>query len=238
MYTVKKQFHLLALIGFMLSGCTKEVMTGSGPVIAQDRVAGTFTYVRVDGPFYVHLSESANSNVSVTAEENLMRVIETYVTDSTLHITLKKDVRLNFFRDIHITVKSPAFKGISFYGPGAIDNTDTLHTDHFTYHSEGSGNARFTVLTNTLETAVNGSGNISLYGNAATYNSNINGSGNVGALDLTCIDANISVNGSGGQTLNVIQSLDVSIRGSGSVRYTGNPVISSDIAGSGRVTQL
>jgi len=238
MHTVKKPLQLLALAGLILSGCTKEVMTGSGPVISQERTAGTFSKVSIDGPFYVHLTESAGAGISVSAEENLMRVIETYVTDSTLHISLKKDVRLNFFKDIHINVKNPAYKAISFSGSGAIDNTDTLHTDHFTYNSDGSGNARFTILAETLETAVNGSGNISLYGNAATYNSNINGSGNIGALDLTCIDANISVNGSGGQTVNVIQSLDVSIKGSGSVRYTGNPVISSEIAGSGRITQL
>lgn len=251
MYTVKKQtiivysslsigwlLLMLAIFSFILSGCSKEVMTGSGAIVTEQRLPGIFTNVAVDGPFQVHLKQAADTKVIVSAEENLMRVIETYVSDSTLHIRIRKDVRLNFFRDIHVTLQSANYHVISFSGSGNIDNIDTLYTDDFSYEISGSGGARFTVVSNLLKTFVNGSGNVSLYGHTDSYNSQLNGSGNVSGLDLSCLDADISVNGSGGHTLSVQHSLDVSIRGSGHVRYKGSPSVNADIEGSGKVTKL
>ncbi|SFE28595.1 Putative auto-transporter adhesin, head GIN domain [Chitinophaga sp. CF118] len=251
MYTVKKQtiivysslgigwlLLMLFIFSFILSGCSKEVLAGSGMVITEQRPTGNFTDVTVDGPFYVHLQQAADTRVEIIAENNLMRVIETEVRDSILHIRLKKGVRLNFFKDIHINLKNTTYHSVDFSGSGNIDNTDTLHTAHFAYAINGSGNARFTLETIKLETTINGSGSVNLCGSTSSYNSDINGSGDINGLDLLCSDASISVKGSGGHTLSVSHALDVSIHGSGNVKYKGSPTVNSDIQGSGRVIKL
>jgi hypothetical protein len=251
MYTAKKQLIIvysslgigwlllmLVIFSFILSGCNKEVLGGSGNVVTEERQTGSFTDVAVDGPFYVHLKQTADTHVAVKAEDNLMRVIETYVSGTTLHIRLKKGVRLNFYKDIQVYLQSNNYHSVSFSGSGNIDNTDTLHTDRFDYTVNGSGNAGFTVVATRLETLVNGSGNVTLHGSAGIYNSDISGSGDVSAIDLACTDAGISVKGSGGHTLSVSHALDVSIWGSGSVQYKGSPSVNTDIQGSGRVIKL
>jgi hypothetical protein len=251
MYTAKKQtiivysslgigwlLLMLFIFSFILSGCTKEVIGGNGHVIAEQRQTGNFTAVAVDGPFFVHMKQTTDTRVEIDAEDNLMRVIETYVTDSVLHIRLKKGVRLNFYKDIQVYLQSSNYQRVSFSGSGNIENTDTLRTDSFAYTIDGSGDARFTLVTAQLTTVVNGSGNVTLHGSAGHYNSDTNGSGDISAIDLACTDAGINVEGSGGHTLSVSQTLDVSIRGSGNVRYKGSPAVSMDIQGSGRVIKL
>ncbi|GAA3948746.1 hypothetical protein GO495_24270 [Chitinophaga oryziterrae] len=251
MYTAKKQviivysslgigwlLLMIVIFSFILSGCNKEVLGGSGLIVTEKRQTGNFTDVAVDGPFYVHLKQAADTHVEISAEDNLMRVIDTYVSGTTLHVTLKKGVRLNFYKDIQVYLQSAHYHVVSFSGSGSIDNTDTLRTDNFDYTVNGSGNARFTVVTPKLGTLVNGSGDVTLYGSAGVYNSDVNGSGDISALGLACTDAGISVKGSGEQTLSVSHALDVSIWGSGNVRYKGSPAVNTDIQGSGRVIKL
>jgi hypothetical protein len=187
---------------------------------------------------HVHLQQGAPAPVQITAEDNLMRVIDTYVSGTTLHVRIKRGVSLHNTRNIDIYLKSATYNSVFFSGSGSVESLDTIRTDRFEYRLDGSGNARFPIITDRLETEINGSGSIQLNGNARIFHSSIDGSGDLRGMDFYCEDADISVKGSGGHTLNVSHSLDVSIRGSGEVRYKGTAIVRTDISGSGRVIKL
>ncbi|SDG43489.1 head GIN domain-containing protein [Chitinophaga filiformis] len=236
--TIGWELLLLAVFNIMLASCDKERLSGSGYVVSETRETGVFTDVEVDGPMHVHLQQGSPAPVQITAEDNLMRVIDTYVSGTTLHVRIKSGVSLHNTRDIDIYLKSATYNSVFFSGSGSVESLDTIRTDRFEYRLDGSGNARFPIITNRLETEINGSGDIQLNGSANIFHSNIDGSGDVRGMDFYCEDADISVKGSGGHTLNVSHSLDVSIRGSGEVRYRGAAVVRTDIAGSGKVIKL
>lgn len=229
---------LLAVFSITLASCDKEILSGSGNIVTESRAVVPFTDVVADGSLHVHLRQDTDGPVEVTAEDNIMRVIDTYVSGNTLHVRIKSGVKLRSVRDIDIYVHSAHYNSLHFSGSGSVESLDTIRTDRFEYKIDGSGNTRLRVVTARLETEINGSGNIQLFGEAASFNSIINGSGDVSGLDLYCQDANILVKGSGGHTINVSRSLDVSIRGSGDVKYKGSASVSSDIQGSGRVIKL
>lgn len=232
------ELFLLVIFNLLLSACDKERLSGSGYVISETRETGIFSDVRIDGPIHVHLEQGAAAPVKITAEDNLMRVIDTYVSDGTLHVRIKKGVRIHNTRSIDVYLKSANYNAVFFYGSGSVESLDTIRTDKFIYKLDGSGNARLPILANNLKTEINGSGNVQLNGRAATYHSIINGSGDVRGLDFYCEEADITVKGSGEHSLNVARSLDVSIRGSGNVKYRGDAHVSTNIQGSGRVIKL
>ncbi|SFN94427.1 Putative auto-transporter adhesin, head GIN domain [Chitinophaga sp. YR627] len=229
---------LLAFFSIALTACNKEVISGSGVVITETRQVPAFSDVVAEGSFRVHLRQGTDGPVEVTADDNVMKAIDTYVSGSTLHLRIKNGVKLHTSRDIDIYVSSTQYYGVSFSGAGSVESLDTIKTNRFSYKMDGSGNARFRIVTDRLETTVDGSGNIQLFGSATNFYSEINGSGDISGLDLNCQDANLSVKGSGNHTLSVSHSLDVSIRGSGDVRYKGAATIRSDIKGSGKIIKL
>jgi hypothetical protein len=229
---------LLAIFNIVLTSCAKERLSGSGHVITETRETEVFTDVEVDGPIHIHLQQGPIAPVKITAEDNIMRVIDTYVSGKILHVRIKSGVRLHDVRDIDVYLTSATYNAVLFSGSGSVESMDTIRTDRFEYRIDGSGDARFNIITDKLETEINGSGSIRLYGTANTLRSTINGSGDIGGMDLYTEDADISVKGSGGHSLNVSHSLDVSIRGSGDVRYKGAASVTSDIQGSGKVIKL
>ncbi len=236
--TIGWELLLLAVFNFVLASCAKERISGSGHVVTETRETEIFTDVEVDGPIHVRLEQGPSAPVKITAEDNIMRVIDTYVSGSTLHVRIKSGVRLHDVRDIDVYLTSATYNAILFSGSGSVESVDTIRTDRFEYRMDGSGNARFEIIAGRLETEINGSGSIRLYGTVSNFHSTINGSGDIGGMDLYAEDADISVKGSGGHSLNVSHSLDVSIRGSGDVRYKGAASVTSDIQGSGKVIKL
>lgn len=251
MYTAKKQLIIvysslsigwlllmLIIFSFILSGCTKEVLGGSGLVITELRKTGDFTDVTVDGPFIVHLRESDTTAVAVSADDNLMRVIETYVSGTTLHIKLKDGVRIPFSNSMQVHLKSAVYHTITYSGNGFIDNSDTLHTDHFSYTVNGNNNSSFIVETPRLELFLNGSGHMYLRGSADNYRCEMNGSAEIDGFDMTSADAAITLKGSGKHNISVSDKLTAVIKGSGSIRYQGDPSVNSDIEGSGTLVKF
>lgn len=236
--TIGWELLLLAVFNIVLSSCDKEILSGSGDVITETRETGIFTDVEVEGPIHVELQQGANGPVQITAEDNLMRVIDTYVSGNTLHVRIKSGVQLHHIRDIDVRLKSATYHSVLFSGSGSVESLDTIRTDRFEYKMDGSGKARFQVVTDRLETEISGSGSIQLRGMAGSFHSIIDGSGDVRGMDFYCENANISVEGSGEHSLNVSHSLDVSIRGSGDVRYKGGAAVTSNIQGSGKVIKL
>jgi hypothetical protein len=67
----------------------------------------------VDGRFKVTFHESDTTSVEVSADDNLLRVIEIYVIDSTLHIQLKKGVRV-VMGNMLVNIKSPVYHAITW----------------------------------------------------------------------------------------------------------------------------
>lgn len=236
--TITWELLLLAIFNFVLTSCDKEFISGSGVIVTETRTVAAFTDINAEGPFHIHLRQGTDGPVEITADDNLMRVIDTYVSGNTLRIRIKKDVRLRAVGNIDIYLQSAKYYSVVFAGAGSVESLDTLRSPNFTYRTDGSGNARFRIVTDRLDTEINGSGDLQLFGSATSFDSQISGSGNVSGLDLLCQDVTVAVKGSGNHTLSVSHSLDVSIRGSGDVRYKGNPSITKDIQGSGRVIKL
>ena len=230
---------LLAIFGIILSGCSRENFYGSGQVITEERAVERFEEVTIEGPVEMHISQGAQLPVKIEAEDNVMRIIETYVSGSTLRVKIRNGVNLKRFKPIHVYLQTETWKRVHFSGSGSLNGPDTIHASQFTYEISGSANARLKLNANEVRTYVNGSGNLLLEGKSNAYFSEINGSGDLGAQEFQTASADIHINGSGEQTIWVTGRLDARINGSGNIRYKGTPgTVNVKVAGSGKVIKL
>ncbi|PSL48867.1 putative autotransporter adhesin-like protein [Chitinophaga niastensis] len=229
---------MVAIFSVILSGCTKDNISGSGNVVSQTRNTATFADVDISGPFEVHLLQEDTAAVEIKAEDNIIDVIETGVSNNGLFVRIRNHVNIRHHLPIRIYVHNRLFQRITFDGSGSLESKDTIHTSLFKYELNGSANASLLLVTTDLTTTINGSGNITMKGSAVTLDSDINGSGNIAALDMSVQNANITIRGSGEHSICAAKTLNANIYGSGNITYTGAAKVNADIKGSGKLIKL
>lgn len=256
MYTAKKQLIIvysslgiawfilmLVIFCFVLTGCSKEVLGGSGKVVTEKRETGNFTDVVVDGTFTVILEESDTTAVTVSADDNLMRAVDTYVSGTTLYVKVKDGIRVVHGNSMQVHLKSPLYHSVTYKAAravpgdpeGSVYNVGTLHTDHFTYTVNSNNNAVLLVETSRLDLYLNGNGRMNVKGSTRDYHCEVNGNAEINGKELASADASITLNGSGRHSIIVSKILNAVVKGSGKIQYLGDPVVHSDVQGSGSV---
>ncbi len=233
-----KKLSLLILSAAMIAGfasCKK--VAGEGPLTTENRPVGNFTALASALSADVFYTQDPVYKVEITAQQNILDIIETQIVNNELTIKFRNDVRVKNHEHITVNVSSPTIDGLRISGSGSIVATDSIYSGDMNLTLSGSGNIRLNKLTGTaLDANISGSGNISvLNGSVNSGKLKISGSGNIDVMNVPASSATTATSGSGEIRVNVSQSLDVIISGSGSVFYKGNPVVNTHISGSGKV---
>jgi Putative auto-transporter adhesin, head GIN domain len=197
--------------------CTKDRITGNGPVNSQQRSLSNFAKVKLDGPSDVFIKQGPAYSVEVRAYSNLLPFVETSVTGDVLIIKNRNNTILrNDNTQVFITM--PVLNGIFINGAGDITTSGNF-----------AGNTNFTI-------DISGAGDIYFAeGSADNFYTTISGSGDVNAFGLNSKNAIVDVSGVGDLELSVSDNLNVTISGVGDVSYKGNPAITKRITGIGKL---
>jgi len=228
----------LLCLGFFVTSCEKVV--GDGPVRTETRTTNNFSGIDLRISGNVYYKPDAAYKVEIAAQQNILDVIETYVSNGKLVIKFKNDVRVRAHESIVVTLSGPQMNSLRVSGSGNITTTGLINTTNMDIDISGSGNVDVQNITASfLDANISGSGNISIDGGTITEEKlKISGSGNIDLQDVESTKANTTTSGSGDMWISVSKNLDVTISGSGSVRYKGNPIINTSISGSGKVSHL
>lgn len=221
---------------FLLSSCYRDVfgIEGSGPATSETRMPGSFNGVELSIDADVTLHADSVCHVVVSAQSNVLHVLETDVHGSTLRIGFSRNVCRH--NAIHIDLYAPAFVLATISGSGNIHNSDAICNGNFKAAISGSGNIELGgVQANDAEANISGSGNIRLSGTANSITTRTSGSGDMHLYDLPVNSGNVRISGSGNVEINAAQFLDINISGSGDVYYKNNPSVNVSISGSGHV---
>lgn len=231
----------LVLLILLVTSCRKGSMWGihgKGPNKTETRKHENFQSIdlRCDGN--VTYQQDSVFKVEITAQENIVGLIETKVVDSELRFEFLREIRMH--EAIEIVVHSPSLTSVVISGSGNFKTNSTLKATEMSLIVSGSGNITVPTLSCTsVKSTISGSGNISINAGAgtnATYK--ISGSGNVYASGFMVKNADINISGSGNVSVYATDKLDINSDGSGDIRYKGNPVINSKMTGSGRLIAI
>ncbi len=215
---------------------------GSGKAATEKRAVGEFNAIVSSGSMKLVVRQGEGVALAVTADDNLLPLLETVVEPGndgpTLHLRWKKGSSVNTRTEVKVVADVKTLSAIQLSGSGDVV-VESLKAPALKMQVAGSGDARLNKLAlGELVVDIAGSGDVRAEGSATALKVKVAGSGNVRMNELAADDVRVSISGSGDAEVQAQKALNVAIAGSGDVRYSGNATqVKSSVAGSGSVSK-
>ena len=203
--------HIVAQV--FTGGHSGPTIKGSGHVKTEARKVGNFTKIRSEGSVDVVATIGAKSDLKVTADDNLIKLVKTRVDGDTLVVTCEGNYSTKNRIDVVFSV--PTLKAASIRGSSDIAINGLKGGD--------------------FDASIAGSGDLSATGSVGALSAAIDGSGDIDFAKVNARSGNVSISGSGDIKVRTDGNLSVSINGSGDVTYFGNARVTKSINGSGDI---
>lgn len=241
-----------------VGGTTLNVTQGSGNVKTESRTISGVTAVQLKTSGELSLSQGESESLTIEAEDNLLPLLTSDVSNGTLTLGIKPGSGLSATRPMKYTLTVKNLSSIVLDASGSITAADltvpeklsitndgsgsitmaALSASSTTIHLSGSGGLNITNLTSdSLVIQIDGSGSAQIGGTVSDQTATLNASGDYHADTLTSKTAVVKTTGSGSATVQVSDTLDAAVSGSGSITYSGSPTLTQKDTGSGQITQ-
>jgi len=247
MNTMKDKIWVVGVLTLMfaISACTYfgPCVNGSGPLTSELRDVENFTGITNTGSFEVYVSEADTFGVELVAQENLLPIIETYVSGGNLIIETKNHNCYRSSSAVEIYVSLPELDQLRLSGSGILI-ADVAASPEVEVANSGSGSIEVdSVYAEYYRVSNTGSGHITLEGVVADEANMIqSGSGTIaGGILFGTADLSIRHSSSGRVIATLMDGteVDVILSGSGKVELEGDAVLAEyTLNSSGRLDAL
>lgn len=241
---MKKILAIGVLIStLVLSACYGPCTTGAGSIVTEVRDITGFTGVRNDGDFEVYVTQSEEYSVEVVAYENLIPIIETYISGNSLVVQMKNNSCYKSGPPIEVHVFLPEVDNLELNGSGKLIVYDT-ESNLLECYNNGSGYMSVdTVSTGELYLSNSGSGYVEV---TQIFSDDLrlvqSGSGTIDIGDVLGSEAvSIEHSSSGSLRANIIEGLelDALLSGSGRIDLSGEVAeVDYGLHSSGRISAV
>ena len=221
----------------VLPSCRFRCTKGSGHHVSENTKVSNFTRISVSGGFKVTLKQDSSLNVSVNADDNLVKYIHVESDGNELKIYTKKNMCPSGEMTVTIGLRNlERLKGsgaISFVSDGKINAKD------LDIKLNGASNVDMDLTAGNVSTQTAGASQINLKGQATSHRIEMTGNGNVRAFDFVVGKYEIRTTGASDCEINVLNDLQVNATGASDVKYKGNPAnVNTSKLGAATVTHV
>ncbi len=209
---------ILGSLGVLLlisAACNPFDLAGSGTAKTETREVIGFTAISFSGVGQVIVEQTGKESLSITADDNILPLLESKVTDGTLHLGVKSGSSFSPKTPIVFKVGVKDLPKFSVSGAGSAD-IKQLKTDK-------------------LEVTISGVGNVTLSGSADELKAELSGTGSFDGEKFKVKQATVTCSGVGSAVINAADSLDAKVSGVGSIEYLGSPNVKQSVSGVGSV---
>ena len=232
---------LLTLLALSCQGVTnidlnRKSITPSGVIITDERTVSDFTSIDMRSWGKLSLIQGNRNTVTIEGSDNVVAVIQTKVSGSTLVIQTEENINFTKLNDNHQLTYTIVVKDLtSLTISGAADlNMDGLSTSKLDITVPGAGQVTLNdLMADSLNITLSGAGNIDVSGAVTNAQISISGAGNVNASDLMIQTADVNISGFGSMGVWVTEKLTGNISGGGNVSYYGDPQVDTQTSGLG-----
>jgi hypothetical protein len=204
---------LLAGYVVLIAGCHLPGIRGNGHIKTEERSLVSSVNLDAGGAFEIEW-QNGSPALRITTDENLLRYIQTNVSDGTLHLRTRGHVWPS--HGIKVVISSPTRAGGKIRGAVKL-TAKQLSEPIFAVESKGASV-------------------VSLDGSVDRLLVDMTGASQLAAAGLQVKTAEISTTGAGDAEIAVSDTLKVVITGAGKVTYSGNPpTIKKQITGAGSI---
>jgi len=202
-----------------------EKENGDGNVTSQDRTVSSFTKISVDGVFDVFLSQGDAEKVTIQADDNLQKYVETSVDDGELHVGFKEHISLGHVTKMEVYITLKDISDLDITGVGKVSTTSALKLNALNVKNSGVGNINLELSCNDLTVTNSSVGNLTLKGTIQNLDIDQSGVGNIKAYDAIAQVVNVKSNAVGNVEVDAEKEISVTSSGIGNVRIKGAGVI-------------
>ena len=204
---------LLAGCVVLVAGCHLPGIRGNGHIKSEERSLVSFVNLDAGGAFEIEW-QNGSPALRITTDENLLRYVESNVSDDTLHLRTRGHVWPS--HGIKVVISSPTRAGGKIRGAVKLI-VKQLSGPIFALEAKGASR-------------------VSLDGSVDRLLVDMTGASQLTAAGLQAKTAEISTTGAGDAEVAVSDMLKVAITGAGKVTYSGNPpTIKKQITGAGSI---
>lgn len=207
---------VLSLIVGVGAGCRGAFdvgLPGSGTSRTESRDVASFSQLSFVGAARIEFAVGPKPTLQITADDNLIELIETIVIDGVLQIRPTR--RIAPKTPIVIKIVAPDLSAVETSGAAELDLA-------------GIANER-------LALEVNGAGSVVARGTTGHLDLSLTGAARALLGGLAARDATLTLTGAGSADVHVAQSLNVTITGAGIVTYSGDARVTQQVFGAGSV---
>lgn len=214
-----KKTVLMLFVASLFTSCVG--VKGNGNVESTNRQVDSFSGLRVSGAITVFVMQGDAQSVKLTADANLLALIETKVSGGTLNIRTKKEISTNEKLTVHIVV--PNLNSVNLSGVCKLNSKGIFKGDKMEIETSGASHVDFELDCEDLELESSGASSITLKGSAENVEIEASGASNVKAYSLMTENADIDISGSSGVKVNVEKRINAKASGASSINFKGNP---------------
>lgn len=225
--------------------CSKEsrfdCFKGTGKPSTELRTLASFNRIFIKGNIDVVIVQDSIFKAEIHAGENLIGLIRTEVTDTSLNIY--NDNRCNWARSykkgkIIVKVFVPSLRLIKNLGSGLLSNEGTFQADTLEIWAHQTGDAILNVNANVMYTNNHTSADITLTGQTIMLGMYHTGEGYVHCENLSAQYAWSHSKTSGDAYVNASISFSTLIEWEGNIYYKGNPALTRYGSGTGQLLPM
>jgi hypothetical protein len=236
-----KTFLLLILVASITS-CQFDISlgyeNGNGNVITQERAVNqNFDKIRGSSGIDVYLRKGSENKIVVEADENLIDLIETTISNGKLTIRSSKNIGRSKAKKVHVTFiklsSIEASSGADIIGKSVIKN-ETINLD-----CSSGADLEVEVFAKELYAETSSGADLEVSGKASTIYANASSGSELNAKNLNAITCNAKASSGADIIVTVQDKINAKASSGGDVRYYGNPVSVSKKGGkSGNIRKM
>lgn len=174
---------------------------GSGKAATEHRTVSKFSSIDAKGSFDVDVKIGGAPSITITGDDNLLKLVETKVDGDTLVLSTTKDY--NSKTNMKVMVTAPSLEDFDLHGAGDV-NIRGVKQESMGLHLYGAGDLTAEGTVRDLKVDLYGAGDIDLFG-------------------LKAENATATLKGAGDMNVFASNKLDVKVMGAGDVTYKGHP---------------
>jgi hypothetical protein len=224
--------------GGLIAASRPERVTGSGNPATEGRTVGAVDQISLAGSGNLTVINGDAPSLTVTADDNLLPLIETIVSGRQLQIHTRAGYSINPQTPISYTLTVPQLEKVELSGSGSVQASQ-FTGNKLAITLSGTGTIMLRELDyEALSVNLSGAAKATMSGVANEMTVRVSGSGDIDAKELRTATSEVRVSGSADIRLWATERLNARVSGSGDVRYRGDPKIEKRISGSGSVKPI
>jgi len=223
--------HILVFFIALISLVSCDYTTGSGNIITKTRSVGSFNGISVGGGFEVEVKIGPVTEVTVEADDNIMKYIEITTSGNILKIRTED---LHNYSNVHMKVyiTTPVLTSIKASASAEVKVNGILAgNDKLSFHASSSGSIDAEIDAPEVEADASSGASVNLSGKTKSYHVEASSGADIKSWDLLSEYTSVSVSSGANALVHASVSLKATASSGAEITYHGaatvNRVISS-----------